>query len=229
VRKGLFSLSLIVCAFLAKAQGTLPFGATLTGTKEVPPNNDPTVGTGSFSLSGNSLSFFVNVPAVYFTSVNAYIQGPASLDSNAQVIFDLGGPGFQGGDDFGITPPSWMFSSPMFGPFGAGPFTLTGLQIDELKKGLWYANVTSYAMTNGQVRGQIILQPQATLSVSAATNNLLEIIVSEVSSLDYILQANTSLHSTNWVSIVTNTAPFTFNDVLSTNGPRRFYRAAYLP
>jgi hypothetical protein len=48
---------LLACGVKAQAQGTLQFSATLTGADEVPPNNDPTVATGTFTLNGNVLNF----------------------------------------------------------------------------------------------------------------------------------------------------------------------------
>ncbi len=151
-------IALFACALTAQAQSTFQFQATLTGANEVPPNSDPTVAIGTFSLTENSLSFFVNVPAVYFLSANAYIQGPTSPWSNGPVLFDLGGPVFQGGSpDFGV-PPAYIFFSPFNGTFGAGPFALTQQQLQDLESGLYYANVTSYASTKGQVRGQILFQ-----------------------------------------------------------------------
>ncbi len=143
-----------------KAQGTIQFNATLTATNEVPPNNDPTVATGTFSLDGNILNFQLNVPAITFIARNAYIQGPASPGVNAPIIFDLGGPTFNGGSpQFGI-PPYYSFFSPPFGPAGAGPFTLTSDQISHLESGLWYVNVTSSSFPNGILRGQIVGVPE---------------------------------------------------------------------
>jgi hypothetical protein len=152
------TVALCACALTAQAQSTFQFQATLLGANEVPPNDDLTLGTtGTFWLTGNSLSFFMNVPAIYFTPDSAYIQGPALPWSNAPVIFDLGGSVFHGGSDFGV-PPSYAFGSPFDGTFGAGPFTLTPQQISDLERGLWYVNVTSYELTNGQLRGQILFQ-----------------------------------------------------------------------
>ena len=61
------------------------------------------------------------------------------------------------------------------------------------------------------------------------TNNTFQLTVAEVSGLQYIVQVNTNLSTTNWVSIATNTAPFTICDTAFTNNPQRFYRAIYLP
>ena len=150
-------LTLLACAVQpAQAQGTIQFRAILTGSDEVPPNSDPTIGRGSFTLDGNSLSFLVDVSAVNFTSVSGYIQGPALPGANGPIIFDLGAPRFLPGDSQGINPPVYRFFSPEVLPgLGAGPFPLTGAQISELEGGFWYVNVTSSMLPNGQLRGQI--------------------------------------------------------------------------
>lgn len=174
MKRSLISIALFACALTAQAQGTLQFYATLTGANEVPPNNDPTIATGTFSLSGSSLSFYLDVPAVTFIAQTASIQGPALPGDNGPIVFDLGGPVFQGGSpEFGI-PPSYVFFSPYTPPFGAGPFTLTDSQIDELRSGLWYVNVTSSDFPDGQLRGQILEVPEPSV---AALGGLCGLIV----------------------------------------------------
>ena len=153
-------LTLLACAVQpAQAQGTIQFKAILTGPNEVPPNNDPTIGIGTFTLEGNSLSFLVDVPAVTFISVSGYIQGPALPRATGPIIFDLGGPTFKGGSTFG-DPPVYRFASPASPPFGAGPFPLSVSQITGLESGLWYVNITSFQLPEGQLRGQILPVPE---------------------------------------------------------------------
>ncbi len=166
INRNLFIVALLACALMARAQGTIQFNATLTATNEVPPNSDPTIAIGTFSLDGTTLNFNVMVPAVTFLAMSAYIQGPAAPGVNGPIIFDLGGPSFIGGSpQFGI-PPYYDFFSPSFGPVGAGPFTLTSDQINQLESGLWYVNVTSSSFPNGILRGQIIQVPEpASLSL----------------------------------------------------------------
>src|SRR5207249_7212183 len=77
---------------------------------------------------------------------------------NAPILFDLGGPTFRPGNEF--EPPGVRFFSPFTDPFGAGPFALTDNQISELVNGLWYVNVTSSTMPDGQLRGQILPVPE---------------------------------------------------------------------
>jgi hypothetical protein len=67
-------------------------------------------------------------------------------------------PIFSPSNSFG--PSAYKFSSPMQGAFGAGPFTLTPSQISDLKNGLWYVNVTTETVTNGQLRGPLLLQTE---------------------------------------------------------------------
>lgn len=151
--------TLLACALWTQAQGTLQFRATLTGSQVVPPNSDPTVAIGDFWLIDDVLHFRVDVPLVTFTSMSAAIHGPALPGSVAPVIFDLGGaeviPGSSQGE-----PPAHRYFSPFDGTFGAGPFTLSPQQITELESGLWYVEVTSFTMPEGQLRGQILLVPE---------------------------------------------------------------------
>src|ERR1035437_1473335 len=70
---------------------------------------------------------------------------------------------------------------------------------------------------------------EATLSSPVYTNKQFQLTVSQVSSLTYVVQANTNLSGTNWVALVTNAAPFTFTDTTATNYSQRFYRALYRP
>ena len=162
MKKHLRILILLAWVVTAQAQGTLKFSARLTGADEVPPNNDPTIGTGTFWLTGDSLSFLVNIPAVTFTAQSAYIQGPALPGAEAPIVFDLGGPVFHSGNSLGA-PPFYSFGSPASPPFGAGPFTLTEEQIVQLESGLCYVHVTSFTQPDGQLRGQILLSHQFTV------------------------------------------------------------------
>jgi hypothetical protein len=155
----LFVSVLLACALWAQAQGTLQFHATLTGSQVVPPNSDPTIGRGDFWLTDGVLNFLLDIPAVTFSTMSGAIHGPALPGSLAPVIFDLGGPVVIPGSTLG-EPPAYRFFSPFDGTFGAGPFTLTSEQINQLNAGLWYVEITSFTMPEGQLRGQILLVPE---------------------------------------------------------------------
>lgn len=155
----LFVSALLACALWAQAQGTFQFRATLTGSQVAPPNNDPTVAFADFWLNGNVLDFYIAVPAITFTTDQGAIHGPALPGSLAPVIFDLGGFVFHSGSSLG-DPPFYSSGSPAVGPFGAGPFTLNSGQISQLQGGLWYVEITSFTMPDGQLRGQILPVPE---------------------------------------------------------------------
>ncbi len=74
-----------------------------------------------------------------------------------------------------------------------------------------------------------VLTSQATFSGENVTNNTFKLTIGQVSGLNYIVQANTNLNTTNWVALSTNTAPFTFTDTAFTNNAQRFYRALFKP
>lgn len=163
---------LLACALWVQAQGTLQFRATLTGSQVVPPNSDPTVAFADFWLNGNVLDFFISVPAITFNTDQGAIHGPALPGSLAPVIFDLGGFVFHSGSTLG-DPAVYLSGSPAVGPFGAGPFTLTTDQISQLQGGLWYVQITSFTMPDGQLRGQILPVPEPPTWALFGTGTLL--------------------------------------------------------
>ncbi len=70
----------------------------------------------------------------------------------------------------------------------------------------------------------------ATLSGNAFSGNQqFHCNVTGQAGMNYVVQTTTNLHLTNWVSLITNAAPFTFMDCNAALFPRRFYRAMALP
>src|SRR6266536_689012 len=113
MRKNLLVAALLACALWAQAQGTMQFSATLAGANEVPPNSDPTIGTATLSLTGDSLSFYVYAPAITFVTSGGTINGPAMPGVNAPILFDLGLPHFHSGSGLG-DPPFYSFGNPFY-------------------------------------------------------------------------------------------------------------------
>jgi hypothetical protein len=75
-----------------------------------------------------------------------------------------------------------------------------------------------------------ILTKAATLAQPTwTTNNTFELTVARETNFNYIIQVNTNLNYSNWVSVVTNTAPFTYTDSGAKNSAQRYYRAIYQP
>jgi CHRD domain len=143
--------TIVILAFLtgslASAQigGTLQFTATLNGTNEVPANTSTYVGSGTFTLTGNSLEYSVGMLSLFFFPTSAGIYGPTNASQNAPLIFDLG--------NYIIAAPHDEFP----GSLGyIGTLTLTPQQISDLKAGQWYMNFASSAYPSGEIRGQIL-------------------------------------------------------------------------
>ncbi len=142
--KAIVLISIAALALAANAHGQIHFYATLSGTNEVPPNTAPYTADGSFWLDGNVLTCVIGFKPPLFLPTSAGIYGPAEPGETGKLIFDL--------DLFIILNPL-----PGESGFGyAGTFTLARRQLDELKAGKLYVNVTSTAHPSGEIRGQIL-------------------------------------------------------------------------
>lgn len=64
---------------------------------------------------------------------------------------------------------------------------------------------------------------------NALTANLTVIEVTGVTGLNYAIQASTNLNASQWGSLATNGAPYTYVDAASSFHARRFYRAVVVP
>jgi len=84
--------------------------------------------------------------------------------------------------------------------------------------------------TNKTITANFSMPTPATLSVPGyVSGNRFQLSVDGAAGVNYVIQANTSLSTTNWLSLFTNAAPFTFTDTGASNYVERFYRAVYLP
>ncbi len=130
----------------------------------------------------------------------------------------------------GTPDPSYQWRSNSVNISGAtsSSYTITGVQTNHAANYTVVASNSSGSVTS-QVAVLTVLTSQATLSGPVVTNNTFQMTVSQVSGLNYIIQGNTNLSTTNWIAIGTNTAPFTITDATFTNNPQRFYRAIYKP
>lgn len=130
----------------ATAQAQLTFTANLSGTNEVPPNSSTFVGSGTFTLTGNSLEYSVGMLGIQFFPTSAGIYGPATEGQTGSLVFDLG---------------NYLIAAPYNGFPGAlgyiGRLTLTTRQVSELLAGRLYVNFTSSTYPNGEIRDQIVL------------------------------------------------------------------------
>ncbi len=90
-------------------------------------------------------------------------------------------------------------------------------------------NVPPLSATNSFVV-QILLPPAPTIAAGTQlANGNFQLTFNTVSNITWRIEASTNLLSTNWLSILTNTAglggAIQFTDLLATNHPWRFYRA----
>ena len=135
----LICLSLIVGA--TKPGPAQDFTATLRGAYEVPPNSSSTVGAASLTLIGNLLWHYVEADS---WPPGGGIFGPAPAGATGPLILQF--------TNYGFVPP-WP------GPGGEivyGDYVqLTDKQVEDLKAGLWYINLTSSNYPAGELRGQI--------------------------------------------------------------------------
>ena len=122
----------------------------------------------------------------------------------------------------------WRFNSGNISAATNSSYTITGVSTNNAGNYDVVASNASGSVTS-QVAVLTVLTSQATLSGPVVTNSTFQMSVSQVSGLSYLIQGNTNLSTTNWVSLATNTAPFTFTDTAFTNSPQRFYRAIYRP
>lgn len=122
----------------------------------------------------------------------------------------------------------WQFNSSNISGATSSNFTINSISTNDAGNYSVVAN-NSYGSTTSATAVLTVLTSQATLSAPIVTNSTFQLTVAEETGLQYIVQANTNLSTTNWISIATNTAPFTITDTAFTNNAQRFYRALYLP
>ncbi|MDX6695214.1 MAG: hypothetical protein QOF02_2817, partial [Blastocatellia bacterium] len=117
------------------------FVANLTGAQEVPPNNSSAAGTAILLLRPDEQKARVSLSFNNLSSAQtaAHIHGPAAPGATAGVIFDLPSGQF---NDFNID--------------------LSPIQAQDLRNGLYYINVHSANLPNGEIRGQFNSSTTAT-------------------------------------------------------------------
>jgi CHRD domain-containing protein len=156
----------VVCAFLAtclwqaSAQETLQFTAYLNGMYVVPVSSTPYDGTGSFLLTGNSLSYEVVTDPL--SGFRGNIYGPAGPGVNGEPLFGLGIP-------FCIAPGPDREGYCKY----QGEGVLTDEQIGYLNSGLLYVQLASTAFPELAMRGQIMAVPEPSVSFFGSIGALL--------------------------------------------------------
>lgn len=146
------------------------FTATFSGGNEIPRNQSSHFGTGTFTLSSNTLSYVLGLD-FDFRPASAKILGPALTTSNSRhLIADLGSYTILEPDLPSLVTFSGFFPrlSPMpaMGPVRyIGQVTLNERQVRQLSAGRLYGSFTSTNYPRGELRGAIL--PAAPISFAA--------------------------------------------------------------
>jgi Cu/Zn superoxide dismutase len=130
------------------------FTAALAASKEVEPPTPITsgaAGTTSFTLSGTTVSYTIDVTGLSSNAMAAHIHGPASATENAGVIVPLNPVAPQTNGRIAT------------GSFTAANITAAGVSFDSLlvlmRNGNSYVNVHTVNHPAGEARGQIQTVP----------------------------------------------------------------------
>lgn len=123
--------------------GNAPVGFTahMTGAAERPAVSTPAMGSGTFSLEGNTLHFDIRYTGLKALPDRAHIHGPAGASNSAGILIDLGS--FNGG--------AWGTNGVL-----SGSVTITNAQHKAwILEGKTYVNVHTAAHGSGEIRGQL--------------------------------------------------------------------------
>ena len=133
----------VLCLANAIVRAETSFTATLSGAQEVPPNSSTAKGFGIVTLNDaeTQIRFSLTFSGLGSNQTASHIHGASPAGANAPVLFNIGATGATGGTFTALTQ------------------TVTPAQVQQLKSGLWYFNVHSNLLPNGEIRGQIMPAP----------------------------------------------------------------------
>lgn len=133
-------LALTACSTKAQMSRSTGFTAQLSGASEVPPTTSAATGTLEASLDKdtNTLSWTVTYSGLSSPLTAGHFHGPAMPGQNAGVVVPLGG----------------NLTSPI-----KGQARLTAAKIADLMAGMWYVNLHTDTNPNGEIRGQVNVNP----------------------------------------------------------------------
>jgi hypothetical protein len=181
---------------------------TATGTLSLT-NTD-----GSANLHGNYSNTSGGTLAIQLGSTtNALVVGGAAkLAGSLQISF---APGFQPLAGQQIT---LLAADSVMGTFSQ--VTLPAISASGL--GL------STSLTTTSIVATVVSHAAVLTSPGVSTNGQFQFTVNEVPGQAYTVQTSTNLSAGSWIPVQTNTAPFIFQEVI-TSLPQRFYRVIYAP
>ncbi len=150
---GILTLAAVLAAGVVRADAQTFYVANMTGARAVPATASG--GTGIVRVTLDEEETQLTVSALWFSlttgSPTVRIHGPAGPDDTAPTLFTLPltSVGTTGGN-FNMVMP------------------VTASQVQDLKAGRWYVNVTNSAFLTGEIRGQVEVSPVFVASLTAA-------------------------------------------------------------
>ena len=144
-------LVLISMSVPTPAQGTIEFVASFSGSKAVPANSSTIIGTGRFSLFGDSFTGIAGVwwgerEVIQVEIFRSTSPSELGIPLHQLTYFRSEAPsieeGFPGADEYSFTT------------------TISPADIQDLLAGNWYVNVSTIGFPNGEIRGQIAAVPE---------------------------------------------------------------------
>lgn len=151
---------LVACESSTDVKGSTAYGATLNGTKEVPPTTSTATGTFTASLhpTNGTLSYSVTWTGLTGAVTGAHIHGPAAAGANANVIIDFSAPPAGTTNNTMTTTAAGAAAGNLnLNTLLVG--TIDGAQLRTmLDAGQLYVNVHTAANGGGEIRGQIAKQ-----------------------------------------------------------------------
>jgi CHRD domain len=159
--KSLFPAIIATCLVSSASAATLIFTASLNGAQEAPtPVITTGIGTATMTIDDVTGAWLLTgiFSSLLGTANNAHIHGPAPVGVPAGVVKGLTFDSATSGNFSG--------SSVSTGVYTAG-------QIADLKGGLHYINIHSTSFGGGEIRGQLVPEPAASILCAAASGLLL--------------------------------------------------------
>jgi hypothetical protein len=149
----------------------------------------------------------------------------ASSLSQLNFQWKLNGTNISGGTSITI------FTTNTSGQFGfASQSALTLTNVTTNQAGAYSVTITNTfgSVTSSNAVLSVYTSAAATFNTfSLSASNGFQFTVTGVSGFNYAVQASTNL--IDWVSLITNTSPFSFADTNTPGFQQRFYRSIYLP
>lgn len=127
LKKSFILFATAIILFLSWSVSARSFTAALNGAQEVPPNSSNAVGVGTIILN----SAETNITVTLYLSALSGTQTSASVSNSAGIVFNL--PNGNSTQNFSVSP----------------------LQVAELKASAWFFRINSINFPSGELRGQI--------------------------------------------------------------------------